>query len=101
MRAMGEIEYHEFISHFAARAHLPSAILFICMPALCVSVIGFLFLYLSAGYFSEDPQWGFYFAYGFLGYALAIGVWGPLAFLRFRREGMANKSFKPTLNGEA
>ena len=86
MRAMGEVEYHELITNFAAKAHLPSAIVFILMPAVCIATIGLLLLY-----FYPDPNkhWGFFFAYGLFAYALAIGVWGPLAFLRFRREGKA------------
>lgn len=92
MRAMGEVEYHEIITKFAAKAHVSSAILFILMPAVCVSTIGLLLLHF---YPNPNEHWGFYFAYGFFGYALAIGIWGPLAFLRFRKEGMANTSLNP------
>lgn len=87
MRTVGESEYYDFITQFAAKARLPFALISILMPAICMAVIGLLLLH-----FYPDPikDWGFYFAYGFLGYALAIGVWGPLTFLRFRKAGMAN-----------
>lgn len=97
MRTMGEAEYHAAITRLAAQAHFPSALVFILIPALCVGAIGLLLLH-----FYPDPQrdWAFYFAYGFLAYALAIGIWGPLAFLRIRKEGMARASAERTPGNE-
>ncbi len=90
MRAMGEEAYHELVISFAAKAHVPPTIVFILMPAVCVATIGLLLLY----FYPAPNAWGYYFAYGLLGYALVIGVWGPRAFLRFRREGMTNNPHK-------
>jgi len=86
IRTTGGEAYRALITSLAAKAHVPSAIVFILMPAVCVATLGLLLLY-----FYPDPRshWGFYFALGLFGYAMALGFWGPLAFLRLRREGMA------------
>ena len=96
VRTMGEMEYHKFMIKFAAKAHLPSALLFILMPAVCVSAIGLLLLHF---YPNPGEHWAFYFAFGFFGYALAIGIWGPLAFLRYRKEGMADAATSTEQSG--
>jgi len=89
VRAMGEVEYHQLITKFAAKAHLPSTCLFILTPSACFATIGFLLLYF---YPDANTQLGFYFGFGLLAYALAIGMWGLAAFLRFRKEGISNNS---------
>ena len=58
MRAMGEAEYHAFVTRVAARAHLPSSLFFILMPSLCVAIIGLLLLHF---YPDPDGDWGYYF----------------------------------------
>jgi hypothetical protein len=40
-------------------------------------------------YPSLQNDWGSWIAYGFLLYALVIGLYGSLAFLRYRKEGIA------------
>lgn len=59
MRTMGEDAYHALIISIAAKAHAPSAIVFIMMPAICIATVGLLLLH-----FYPDPlsHWGFYFA---------------------------------------
>lgn len=89
MRAMGEEAYHRHITGYAAKAHLPSALVFVLMPAVCFGAVGLLLLYC---YPDGDTQWGYYFADGLLAYALAIGILGPLAFLRLRKEGLADSA---------
>lgn len=91
IRAMGEVAYHEFIIKFAVKAKLTSSLFFILMPAICMGTIGFLLMYF---YPNPETQIAYYFAYGMLGYALAVGVWGPLAFLRFRKQGLAITSYE-------
>ena len=84
MRAMGEREYHALVVRMAGRTRLAPGMLFVLAPAICMAALGGLLLY-----FYPDPEsdWGYYFALGVFGYALAVAVWGSRAFLQFRREG--------------
>jgi hypothetical protein len=85
-RAMGEDEYHDLIIRMASKAPLLPSLLFILAPSACMAIVG-----ISMLYFYPDPakDWGFYFSMSFLAYALAIGLYGSLGFLRFRKEGRA------------
>lgn len=86
IRTLGEDEHHQLLMRLASRSNLGSSMLFIFAPALWMAALGFLVLH-----FYPDPNrdWGYYFALGFFVYALAIGLWGSVAFLRYRKEGFA------------
>jgi len=86
IRTLGEDEHHQLLMRVASRSHLGLSMLFIFSPALWMAALGFLLFH-----FYPDPNadWGYYFALGFFVYALAIGLWGSLAFLRYRKEGLA------------
>jgi hypothetical protein len=60
--------------------------LFIFAPALWMAALGFLVLHF---YPNPNTDWGYFLALGFFVYALAIGLWGSVAFLRYRKEGFA------------
>jgi uncharacterized membrane protein YbhN (UPF0104 family) len=40
-------------------------------------------------YPNRHNDWAYYFALGFIAYAFVVGLYGTLAFLRYRREGRA------------
>jgi hypothetical protein len=84
MRTIGEEEYHAFMSRLAARARPQLALSCIAASALCMAGVGAVLLL-----FYPDPQddWGYWFALGFIGYGMAIGLWGTVAFLRLRKAG--------------
>jgi hypothetical protein len=89
MRTIGEDEYQAFMTRLAARANPLLALSCIAASALCMAAVGGVLLL-----FYPDPQedWGFYFAFGFFGYALAIALWGSVAFLRMRKAGRSPAS---------
>jgi hypothetical protein len=97
VRAMGEHEYHQMVVRMAGRSRVPSSLLLIAAPAVCMAAIGLLFVYF---YPNPESDWGYYFAMGFFAYALAIALWGSRAFLQFRREGLEASSTRPAASGE-
>jgi uncharacterized membrane protein YphA (DoxX/SURF4 family) len=70
----------------AQRALVGLSIVFCLLsPLFMVIIAGVILLF----YPSLHRDWGSWIAYGFLLYALVIGLYGSLAFLRYRKEGMA------------
>lgn len=86
VRTMGESQYYALIIEMARRAPLGLGIIFCLLSPLCMLMIGGVILM-----FYPDPHrdWAYYFGIGFLLYAFAIGTYGTLAFLRYRRAGIA------------
>jgi hypothetical protein len=86
LRTMGETEYHRLVIGIARRAPVGLSIFFCLLPALSMAMIGgVIFLF----YPSRQNDWGFWIGFGFIFYALVIGLYGSLAFLRYRKEGIA------------
>src|ERR1700683_5031082 len=86
VRTMGESEYHLLIIGIARRVPVGLSIVFCLLSPLCMAIIaGVILLF----YPSLQHDWGSWIAYGFLLYALVIGLYGSLAFLRYRKEGIA------------
>ena len=83
-RAIGEREMHELMKSCAQKAPVVASLLFILSPCLFILMLGGLLLL-----FYPDPMrdWGFYIAIGIIGYAFALGIYGPLFFLRLRKLG--------------
>jgi hypothetical protein len=83
---MGESEYHRFIIGVARRAPVGLGVVFCLLSPLCMATIGGVILL-----FYPNPQedWASWFAIGFFAYAAVVGLYGSLAFLRYRKEGLA------------
>jgi hypothetical protein len=86
VRTMGEAEYHAVLIGVARRAPVALSIVFCLLPPLFMAMIGGVILLF---YPSRQQDWGYWIGLGFLLYALVIGLYGSLAFLRYRREGNA------------
>jgi hypothetical protein len=88
VRTMGESEYHLFVIGITKRAPLRLGLVFCLLSPFCMATIGVVMLL-----FYPRPQqdWGYWIAVGFFLYALAIGLYGSLAFLRYRKEGNATR----------
>lgn len=82
-RAYGESEYYELLLRLARESRLASALVPILVAASFIAVIGLVLLLLS-----PDPSrnWGYWFALGFLAYALAIGFHGSMFAIRLFRK---------------
>lgn len=78
-RAYGESEYHALLLRTAKRSKLWHALLPTIAAAMFIALIGLVLLLLS-----PDPSkdWGYWFGFGFLGYAFVIGFHGSLFFIR-------------------
>lgn len=89
MRTMGETEYYEFIVRMSGRAKPVPTLLFIFASSFSIATVGILLQL-----FYPDPQKdiGYFFGAGLLAYALAVGLWGPLAFLRHRQASQESLS---------
>jgi hypothetical protein len=86
VRTMGETEYHSLVIDVARRAPLGLGIVYCLLSPLCMALIGgIIFLF----YPDRHNDWAYYFALGFFAYAFAVGLYGTLGFLRYRREGSA------------
>lgn len=83
---MGETEYHSLIIGVARRAPLGLGIAYCLLSPLCMVLIGGVILLF---YPDRHNDWAYYFAPGFFAYAFVVGLYGTLAFLRYRREGRA------------
>ena len=84
IRAMGETEYRALLVRMAASARLLPSLIFSLMPALFMSILGGTIMYL---YPSETTDPGYHVGLGVVGYALVVGWYGPLTFLRYRKAG--------------
>ena len=82
-RAYGESEYAELLLSMARKSRLSRAVLPTIVAASFNALIGFVLLL-----FCPDPtkDWGFWFGYGFLAYAFAIGFYSSLFFIRLFRK---------------
>lgn len=94
VRTIGESEYHSLLIDVARRAPVGLSILFCLLPPLSMAMIGGVMLLF---YRRSQQDWGFWIACGFILYALVIGLYGSLAFLRYRREGNALVSPTPAI----
>jgi hypothetical protein len=86
VRTMGESEYHLLIIGIARRAPLALSLVFCLLSPLCMATIGGVLLLF---YPSPKDDWAAWFAIGFIMYAMVVGLYGSLAFLRYRKEGIA------------
>jgi len=89
IRTIGETAFHEMIIKTAAEAHFSRSLLLLMLPGLFVTLLA---LTLLLFYPNPDKDWGFWFAGGIFSYALVLFLHPPIAFLRFRREGLLRKS---------
>jgi hypothetical protein len=85
-RVLGETEYHLFLARVAGRAPIGLSIVFFLLSPLCMATIGGVILLFYPGL---QKNWGAWIALGFLSYAVVVGLYGSLALLRLRREGLA------------
>jgi hypothetical protein len=86
-RTLGETEYHLFLVRVARRAPVALSIVFFLLSPLCMATIGgVIWLF----YPNLHQSWGAWIALGFFIYAVVVGLYGSLAFLRLRKEGLAN-----------
>jgi hypothetical protein len=86
IRAMGESEYRALLTRMAAGARPLPSVLFSLLPALFVCMLGATVIYL---YPDETTDFGYHVGLGMVGYALVVAIYGPLAFLRYRKAGLA------------
>lgn len=85
-RAVGEEQAFRGALEAAARARPRAALAMLMLPPLFFAVLaGVLFLF----YPEPTRDWGYWFAYGLLAYALVLLVYGPLNFLRLRKLALA------------
>jgi len=85
-RTLGETEYHLFLIRVARRAPVGLSIVFFLLSPLCMALIGgVIWLF----YPDLHESWGAWIAIGFVMYAVTIALYGSLAFLRLRKEGLA------------
>ena len=82
---MGESEYRALLVRMAAGAGLLPSLIFSLMPALFMSILGGTIMYL---YPSETTDPGYHVGLGVMGYALVVGWYGPMTFLRYRKAGL-------------
>ncbi len=82
VRSYGEGEYHELLLRLARQTRLSHALVPTIVAAIFTAVNGLALLLLS-----PDPtrDWGYWFGFGFLAYALALGFYGSLFFVRLYR----------------
>jgi hypothetical protein len=85
IRAMGETEYRTLLTRMAAQARPVPSVIFSLMPALFMGILGATVMYL---YPSETTDPGYHVGLGIVGYALVVGIYGPLTFLRYRKAGL-------------
>lgn len=86
VRTMGESEYHLLVIGIARRAPLALSLVFCLLSPLCMATVGGVLLLF---YPNPKDDWAAWFAVGFIIYAMVIGLYGSLAFLRYRKEGIA------------
>ena len=86
IRAMGESEYRRLLVRMAGGARLLPSLVFSLMPALFMTMLGATVMYLYPSP-SADPA--YHVGLGIVGYALVVGFYGPLTFLRYRKAGLA------------
>jgi len=86
IRALGESEYRALLERSAANAKPLQSLIFSLMPALFMCMLGATVMYL---YPSETTDLGFHVGLGIVGYAMVVGIYGPLSFLRYRKAGLA------------
>jgi hypothetical protein len=86
VRTMGETEYHLLLIRVASRVPAALGVLYCLLPALCMLAIGGVMLMF---YPSLNRDWAAWFAFAFFLYGFVIATYGSLAFLRYRREGIA------------
>ena len=89
-RTMDETEYHLLLVRVASRVPVGLGVLYCMLSPLCMFAIGGVMLMF---YPSFNRDWAAWFAFAFFPYGFVIATYGSLAFLRYRREGIAlNKS---------
>lgn len=84
IRAMGETEYRALLERMAAGARPVPSVIFSLMPALFMAMLGATVMYLYPNQ-TTDP--GYHVGLGILGYAMVVGFYAPLTFLRYRKAG--------------
>jgi len=85
-RAVGEEQSYRSALQAAGRARLRPTLFTLMLPPLFFAVLaGVLFMF----YPEPARDWGYWFAYGILVYALVLLVYGPLSFLRLRKLALA------------
>jgi hypothetical protein len=85
-RTLGETEHHLFLVRVAGRAPVGLSIVFFLLSPLCMATIGgVIWLF----YPDVHRSWGTWIALGFFIYAVVVGMYGSLAFLGLRKEGLA------------
>ena len=85
-RTMGESEYYRFLVGVARRTPRGMGVLYCLLSPLCMATIGgVIFLF----YPSTTKTWAAWIGYGFVLFALIMGLYGSQGFLRLRREGIA------------
>jgi hypothetical protein len=82
VRAYGENEYLELLLRLARKSKVSHAIAGTLVSAGFIALIGMVLLLLC-----PDPtkDWGYWIGFGFLGYALVIGLYGSLYLVRLFR----------------
>jgi hypothetical protein len=85
-RTMGESEYHRFLTGVARQTPRGLGVLYCLLSPPCMATIGgVIFLF----YPSMTKTWAAWIGYGFVLFALIMGLYGSQGFLRLRREGIA------------
>ncbi len=86
VRTLGESEYHLLLIRVARRAPVGLSVAFCLLSPLCITVLGGVILLF---YPNPHEDWASWIAIGIFGYAMVVALFGTLAFLRYRKEGLA------------
>jgi hypothetical protein len=96
MRALGEDEMQALLLRVARRSSLRSALTFVWASAAAVGIVGVLLSWLSA-----PEEWGHYFGWGILVFALAKLLHGSLAMVRLFRRAATVADAEPWTSASA
>ena len=80
-RAIGEEKFAALTKHACVSTPPWPALLFLALPAFFMILLASTMLL----FYPSSTEWGYYFALGFIGYALAILIWGFVRYFRLRR----------------
>ncbi len=86
MRTMGEREYKDMLLRVARRSSYGTSVVYVIVSSLFMAAAGMLLMM-----FYPDPStdWGYWFAFGIVGYSLVILIHGSIFLKKLFREAAA------------
>ncbi len=84
IRVLGEERMQALMMELAGKSKLvPSLVFLLLPPVFLLMLAGVLLLF-----YSQPEEWGFYFAYGIACYAFVLLLYGPLSYVRIRKQAL-------------